>query len=70
MSENRLPPSFRACATCALWGGTRTSDPLRTNAIYESDQTGRCMGGSFNMGEMNPLASCGSWEVWAVLGRR
>jgi hypothetical protein len=69
MSQNSLPPSFKVCATCALWGGARGTDPLRNYSIFESDQSGQCLGGGFNMAQMNPTASCGSWVVWAVLSR-
>ena len=70
MSESTLPGSFRVCATCSLWGGARSTDPLRNYSIFELDQTGRCLGGGFNMAQMNPNATCGSWELWSVLQKR
>ena len=44
MSSNTLPPSFKVCATCALWAGGRSTDSLRNSSIFEMDQTGECCG--------------------------
>lgn len=67
MSDTNLPPSFKACATCAFWGGTRSASPRRSLAVFESDQRGECLGGGFNRASMAPLSSCGKWGTWSGL---
>jgi hypothetical protein len=65
--ENRLPSSFKVCATCALWAGSRSTDAFGSYSIYEDSQTGKCCGGGFNQGQMNPMASCSKWQKWQAL---
>ena len=67
MSSNTLPPSFKVCATCALWAGGRSTDSLRNSSIFEMDQTGECCGGGLNRANTNPMASCSQWQKWTVL---
>lgn len=67
MSESRLSCLFKVCATCARWGGQRTTDVQRQFAIFRDDQKGECCGGALNHGEMIPIAHCGQWEKWGVL---
>jgi hypothetical protein len=67
MSESRLPSSFQVCATCAYWGGTRTTDGLRYFSIFEQNQRGECCGGGFNHAPMVPIATCNQWTKWQVL---
>ncbi len=67
MSSNTLPPSFKVCATCALWAGIRSPYALRNYVTFEMDQTGECCGGGFNRAQLNPMASCAQWQKWPVL---
>lgn len=67
MSQSRLTASFRICATCVFWGGARTTDALRSYAVFDSNQQGKCLGGGFNHAMMNPRASCNQWNKWSVL---
>ena len=70
MAENRLPVSFHVCATCVLWGGSRSTDPFGQLASFDGDSTGVCHGGGFNQLKMNPLATCSSWSAWPAMVRR
>ena len=65
--ENRLHGSFKACATCALWSGIRTTDGCNILSVFEQNQTGKCCGGGLNQVQMNPMASCGKWQKWQAL---
>lgn len=65
--ENRLSSSFKVCATCALWAGSRSTDGCNTLSVFEQNQTGKCCGGGFNQAQMNPIASCGKWQKWQAL---
>jgi hypothetical protein len=48
MSSNTLPPSFKVCATCALWAGIRSPDALRKFMIFGMEQTGDlAVGGNY-----------------------
>ena len=64
---NRLTSSFRVCATCALWAGNRSTDGCNVQSVFEQNQTGKCCGGGFNQGKMNPMSSCGKWQKWQAL---
>ena len=33
--ENRLPSSFKVCATCALWAGSRSTDAFGSYSVFE-----------------------------------
>jgi hypothetical protein len=66
MSENKLPASFKVCATCGLWGGSRSAD-FGGYSRFEQDQQGKCYGGGFNQANMSPMASCSKWEVWPAI---
>ena len=65
--ENRLPSSFKVCATCALWAGCRSTDAFGSYSVFEQNQTGKCCGGGFNQAQMNPMASCSKWQKWQAL---
>ena len=65
--ENRLPSSFKVCATCALWAGSRSTDVFGSYSVFEQKQTGKCCGGGFNQAQMNPMASCSKWQKWQAL---
>ncbi len=65
--ENRLPSSFKLCATCGLWAGSRSTDVFCSYSIFEQNQTGKCCGGGFNQAQMNPMACCSKWQKWQVL---
>ena len=67
MSENSLPPSFTVCATCAFWGGARTTNALRNYSTFNNSAKGECLGGGFNHAQMSPTAACGQWQKWSVL---
>lgn len=67
MSRNSLPKSFRVCATCALWGGRRSANPTRNLAIFDTMESGECLGGGFNRAKMFSIATCHEWEAWGVL---
>ena len=36
--ENRLPSSFKVCATCALWAGIRSTDAFGSYSVFEQNQ--------------------------------
>jgi len=63
MSQNTLPKSFKVCATCAFWGGTRTAE-FGGYSKFEQNQKGKCQGGVFNNIQMSPMATCNKWELW------
>lgn len=65
--ENTIGSSFTVCATCALWGGGRRVNPLRSLVTYYSDSRGECLGGGFNRAQMSPMASCPQYQRWPVL---
>ena len=67
MSQNALPSSFKVCATCALWGGARTTEPTRTLSKFDNVTKGECLGGGFNRAQMNPKATCRQWQKWAAI---
>ena len=63
MAKQTIPSTWKICATCSNWGGSRRpADPFRTNVEFEGNQKGRCYGGGFNQCDMNPLATCNKWE--------
>jgi len=57
------------CATCALWAGSRDTQPPYPSSIviYEVYSEGKCLGGGFNSCNTPPIGTCGSWEKWSVL---
>lgn len=65
--ENRLPSSFKVCATCALWAESRSADAFGSYSVFEQNQTGKCCGCGFNQAQMNPMASCSKWQKWQAL---
>ncbi|MBR1983255.1 MAG: hypothetical protein IKA12_01035 [Clostridia bacterium] len=65
--ENRLPSSFKVCATCALWAGSRSTDAFGSYSVFEQNLTGKCCGGGFNQAQLNPMASCSKWQKWQAL---
>ena len=67
MSVSSLPSSFKVCATCVFWGGSRSTDTLRYYSRFDSNLKGECLGGAFNRAMMSPNASCSKWTKWTVL---
>ena len=67
MSSTRSSKSFKICATCAFWAGSRTPDG--GNAVYDSSQRAKCSApsGTFKNSDMQPQQNCGKWEVWPPL---
>lgn len=64
---NRLTSSFKVCATCALWAGSRGTDGCNTLSVFEQNQKGKCCGGGFNQAQMSPMSSCGKWQKWQAI---
>ena len=65
--KSSLTSSFKVCATCALWSGSRTTDNFNTRVEFERNQKGKCCGGCFNNCQMQPMASCSKWQKWQAL---
>jgi len=63
MSQSKMSKSFTVCATCALWGGTRTAE-FGGYAKFEQNEKGKCCGGGFNNLQMSPMQKCSNWELW------
>jgi hypothetical protein len=60
--ESTIGSNFTVCATCALWGGGRMLNPLRSLVTFYSDSRGECLGGGFNRSQMSPMASCNKYQ--------
>lgn len=63
MAKQTIPSNWKNCASCARWGGTRRpADPFQCNVEFDNSQKGKCYGKGYNQVDMQPMASCNSWE--------
>lgn len=68
--SQQYPSSWKNCATCAYWVGTRETDYFGNYAKVESYSTkGKCMchKGPWRNIEKTANMSCNAFEKWAVL---
>ena len=63
MSKSSIPTNWHNCATCRHWTGIATPNAFCTNVEYDTNESGKCMGGGYHMCTMYPLQSCSKWEV-------
>jgi hypothetical protein len=68
----RKPFTYKICATCECWGGSRRTTTYRDQVEYNSDNDkGECYGG-----RMSPSlteagrGACPTFEKWSVLTGR
>ena len=66
MSMNKLSNSFKVCATCGLWGGSRKPE-FGGWVSFDTSEKGRCCGGDFDGAQVNAMSSCPKWEMWAAI---
>lgn len=61
-------PNMKLCATCALWGGPRQSNPTRsTVSTAQATTKGECMGGGHNHAQTPATGTCAKHVKWPVL---
>lgn len=65
--EKRLSSSYKVCATCSLWAGSRSTDNGNVLSVFEQNETGKCCGGGYNQMQKNSMASCGKWQKWQAI---
>jgi hypothetical protein len=58
----KVSKSTKICATCAVWGGQRSSE--YGYALVDSSATGKCHDKN---SEMSKGSECRKWEVWPML---
>lgn len=61
---DRLSKNFKACATCALWGGRRTPDGTHSTISFSRVEKGECIGGGFNHLPTSAMTSCNKYRQW------
>ena len=69
MSQS-YPYSWKQCATCSYWGGTRSTDRFGEHVSVDSSMTkGKCMNRSCQWSNQDKPAgfACNSFEKWPVL---
>lgn len=69
--SQQYPPSFKNCATCDYWGGSRTTDTFGQRVECDSAMAkGKCYckssGWASNPGRQ-ANSSCNSWQKWCAL---
>jgi len=67
MTKKTLNRAFKVCATCSLWGGSRTPRP-GGYAVFEDPQKAKCYRtGPNSIIETPAMQSCAQWDLWAPL---
>ncbi len=64
------PKSWKNCAVCNYWGGSRQIDTFGKKVTVDSrEATGKCLHqGAGRKGQDTQAGSkCTEWEAWAVL---
>lgn len=61
---DRLAKNFKACATCSLWCGRRSTDTTRSTISFSRGEKGECAGGGFNRLQTTALTSCNRYQQW------
>lgn len=68
--SQQYPSSWKQCATCAYWTGSRETDTFGQK-VYVSSAVAkgkcRCRGSGWNNYEKQANASCNHYEKWAPL---
>jgi len=60
-------PTFKTCATCEFWGGSRQPDNFRSGAVVTDHMVqGKCYG-KWNGSEKSSNSGCEGWKKWGVL---
>ena len=59
---NSIPTTWRHCATCSRWSGRATPNAFCTNVEFDPHETGKCMGGGYNLCNTPPMGSCNKWQ--------
>lgn len=59
---SKIPSNWHNCATCAHWCGYVQPDSFRMFVEFDPSERATCAGGGFNLAQMQPMSSCGSWE--------
>lgn len=69
MSSNTIGKTWKCCATCSRWGGTRDPGIIipSITITFDMNQKGRCYGGGYRNLDMNGMAHCGQWMKWAAV---
>jgi hypothetical protein len=67
MGNTSTPATWKQCATCEFWAGSRRPSHWRDRSEYESGSKGECAGGGWDRSQMTAENSCGSWKKWGIL---
>jgi len=62
--------SFKNCAVCNFWGGSRQVDAFGQRVKVDSSGTkGKCLlqGGSWKGRDKQANATCNKWQAWGPL---
>jgi hypothetical protein len=62
--------SFKNCAICNYWGGSRQVDTFGQRVTVDSSTSkGKCLlqGGPWKGQDMQAGSTCYKWQAWAVL---
>ena len=62
MSKTSIPTTMRNCATCRRWTGSAIPNAFCSWVEIDTHETGKCMGGTYNMCYMYPMQSCSKYE--------
>ena len=66
----QYPYTWKKCATCAFWCGTRSCDSFGRNVTVGGPmEKGKCAipSGPWKNTQQQANSSCSSWKKWAVL---
>lgn len=68
--SQQYPGTWKQCATCAYWCGTRETDYWCQRVTVESSGAkGKCMApsGGWRRQDRQACATCSTWQKWPVL---
>ena len=68
--SQQVPGSWKQCATCAYWTGSRTCDYFGTHVIVNNTMdNGKCMipSGGWKNADRQATHSCNDYKKWPVL---
>lgn len=57
-----ISTTWRNCVTCSRWTGKATPNAFCTNVEFDPHETGKCMGGGYNLCNTPPMGSCNEWQ--------
>jgi hypothetical protein len=66
MSKTSHSSTWKSCATCEFYSGSREPDAFMKRVSFELDQKAKCLG-KWKPNSYGPNHTCSGWVMWGVL---